>query len=151
MEKYEYYLIGKEFGLETDQKSLEELMSKVEFETARIQRWISKLERFNFKTKYIKGEDLITADAMSRSITDPELGDEEKILEVHEEFGHRKNKRNKLREREIIATNNKLKKITSKCLPCLKFDKQYKKSFKIVLTNFRGEIMAVDLMDINKK
>ena len=63
-EHYRFYLVGKEFDLETDHKALAYMKQCVN-PTSRLLRWSLKLQEFAFKIKYIKGEDN-AADGFSR-------------------------------------------------------------------------------------
>ena len=158
MEKFQYYLAGKEFVLLIDHKAIESVRSKTEFGSPRIQRWMERLSKFNFKVKYVKGEELIQADALSRStrLSFPE-GEEEmsiaekKILSIHENFNHRKTIKDKLIDVGIEISSRKLKEILEKCLICKRKDTDRNKGGKYIQTNKPGEIVAVDLMQINEK
>jgi RNase H-like domain found in reverse transcriptase/Reverse transcriptase (RNA-dependent DNA polymerase) len=66
MEKFSYELKGRTFHLITDHKALEQLRKKPEFENNRINRWVEKIQQFDFTIEYKKGEELVTADALSR-------------------------------------------------------------------------------------
>ncbi|KAF9762574.1 Retrovirus-related Pol polyprotein from transposon 17.6 [Nosema granulosis] len=70
MEKLQYHLIGKKFKLVTDHKAIEFIKTKIEFGSARIQRWFYRFEKFDFDVEYRKGCEMITADALSRSLYD---------------------------------------------------------------------------------
>ena len=48
MEHFQYYLKGREFTLVTDHKALEALNNKNEIKSARIQRWIERINNFDF-------------------------------------------------------------------------------------------------------
>ncbi|KAF9747729.1 Retrovirus-related Pol polyprotein from transposon, partial [Nosema granulosis] len=67
MEKLQYHLVGKKFKLVTDHKAIEFIKTKVEFGSARIQRWFKRFEKFNFDVEYRKGVEMITSDALSKS------------------------------------------------------------------------------------
>ncbi|KAF9760761.1 Retrovirus-related Pol polyprotein from transposon 17.6 [Nosema granulosis] len=56
VEHYRHYLLGKEFTLKTDHKSLTYLW-ETKNPTSRLLRWAMKLQEFKFKIEYIKGED----------------------------------------------------------------------------------------------
>jgi len=66
IEKWEYYLLGKEFTIETDHKPLHWLLTKKNT-TAKLQRLAGKLQEFKIKgIEHVKGEENILADALSR-------------------------------------------------------------------------------------
>lgn len=72
--KFEYYLRGKEFILETDHANLQWMeQSKV----PQVIRWRVFLQSFNFKLRHIKGKDNVFADALSR-----QFGEEPDTSEV---------------------------------------------------------------------
>jgi transposase InsO family protein len=66
IEKFSYELKGRQFHLITDHRALEHIRDKPEFENQRINRWIESIQSYNFTIEYRKGEDLVTADALSR-------------------------------------------------------------------------------------
>ena len=158
IEKFEYYLMGKEFSLITDHKSMEAVKNKLEFGSPRIQRWMERINRFSFKIIYKKGEELVQADALSRSTKpfiperDEEISQaEKKILELHEMFNHRKTIRDKLVEKGIEISLKKLKEVLDKCLVCKRKDSNRCKGGKYVVSSEPGEIVGVDLMQVNQK
>ena len=59
------YLIGTKFTLFTDHKALEILFSPKSKSTARIERWVLRLQQYDFTVKYRKGADN-PADILSR-------------------------------------------------------------------------------------
>ncbi len=59
------YLIGTKFTLFNDHKALEILFSPKSKPTARIERWVLRLQQYDFTVKYRKGADN-PADILSR-------------------------------------------------------------------------------------
>ena len=75
MEKFHYFLSGKEFALETDQKPLVSIYKKHMIDISpRVQRLIVRsFPHLPFKVKYKKGTDIPVADALSHvTPMDPE-------------------------------------------------------------------------------
>lgn len=66
MEHFKHYLLGRSFLLRTDHKSIEYLNTSKN-PSGRFLRWALKLQEFNFKIKYLKG-DLNGADGLSRYV-----------------------------------------------------------------------------------
>ena len=66
IKKFEYELRGRRFILETDHKALMEIRQKAVFNNNRINRWIEKIQEFDFEVNYIKGKDMGEADRLSR-------------------------------------------------------------------------------------
>ena len=64
-ERFHIYVYGREFELETDHKPLECIFGKTSKTSARIERWVLRLQCFNFKVVYRPGKTNI-ADALSR-------------------------------------------------------------------------------------
>ena len=64
--KFAYELRGRKFQLVTDHKALEEIRRKPYFENDRVNRWVEKIQEFDFTVTYNKGEELVAADALSR-------------------------------------------------------------------------------------
>lgn len=67
--KFQRYLWGKTFSLETDHRPLTYLTSST-YKNARIMRWALTLQEYNFVISSIRGEDNIFADILSRSEVD---------------------------------------------------------------------------------
>jgi hypothetical protein len=66
VKKFEYELKGKKFHLIKDHRALENIREKPVFEINRVNRWIKKIQEFDFTVEYKKGMELTTADALSR-------------------------------------------------------------------------------------
>ena len=65
MTKFRYYLAGQKFTLYTDNRALSYVLNK-STPSPKIERWILKLNSFDFEIKYCKGEYNPVADALSR-------------------------------------------------------------------------------------
>lgn len=146
---------GKKFKLFTDHKAIEFLKTKSEFGSSRIQRWFSRFERFDFDVEYKKPENIICADALSRAAINIVEKNIEKILDdkiiaKHIELNHRKCIQNELKKINIFITDKKLSNILNRCVVCLKKDKKLKKKGKFIMTNFPGEKVAFDILEIKK-
>ena len=67
MEKFHYFLYGKHFTLQTDQKPLVSIFQKHMIDVPpRIQQIAICAERYQFKPQYISGKMNVIADALSR-------------------------------------------------------------------------------------
>lgn len=66
VKKFEYDLRGRKFTIVTDHKALENIRTKPNFTNNRINRWIEKIQEFDFEVKYEKAENLVVPDALSR-------------------------------------------------------------------------------------
>ena len=64
--KFEPYLYGKQFTIETDHQPLQYLQ-KSKTENGRLMRWAIQLQQYNFRVKVIAGKDNVGADYLSRS------------------------------------------------------------------------------------
>ena len=59
---------GRKFLIYNDHLPLQSIFNKnISKAPARIQRFMLRLQRYNFELHYIKGKDLIVADALSRN------------------------------------------------------------------------------------
>ena len=67
IKKFTVYLYGKEFLLQTDHQSLTYL-DKAKFTNQRVMRWALSLQPYRFRVEYIKGEDNVGADFLSRHV-----------------------------------------------------------------------------------
>ena len=64
-ERFNLYVFGKEFELETDHRPLQYIYSRKSKTSARVERWVLRLQAYNFKVFYKPGRSSI-ADALSR-------------------------------------------------------------------------------------
>ena len=159
MEAFQYYLVGKSFKLITDHKAIESVNKKAEFGNSRIQRWIERLNRFDFVVEYRPGCEIVQADALSRSTQlsfnkgDGKISEnEEKIIKLHIELNHRKTIKEILKIAGIEIRTNKLKEILEKCETCKRKDIKIRgKSGKFIETYYPGEIIGVDILQISNK
>ncbi|KAG0427929.1 Gag-Pol polyprotein, partial [Dictyocoela muelleri] len=145
----------KRFSLLTDHKAIEHLKSKLDFGSSRIQRWFQRFERFSFDIIYVKGEKIITSDALSRAFGIKVKQDEgrcidQRIMNYHKNMNHRKRIKDDLLKIGIFTTERKIKRIISKCETCLKIGKKNNSSGEFIWTHFPGERVAFDIMEIGK-
>lgn len=68
-ERFHNYLLGIEFVLETDHKPLLYIYNKINRLSARVERWMLRLQPYKFKLQHVKGFDNI-ADSLSRLISE---------------------------------------------------------------------------------
>lgn len=162
MEHFEYYLKGREFVLITDHKALEALNSKNEIKSQRIQRWIERINNFDFTVKYIKGENLPHVDALSRNsinnINNSEMNlkkMEEIILKKHEDLVHRGKVAVAYDLKKIYNWKNMDKIIENtlkNCLICKKYSRKRKGGEEFVESFNPFEKIAIDFIGpINNK
>ena len=68
VEKFESYVYGKRFKVETDHKPLESILSKSLLSAPkRLQRMMLRLQNFDFEVEYKRGALLHVADTLSRA------------------------------------------------------------------------------------
>ncbi|KAG0435639.1 hypothetical protein DMUE_4625 [Dictyocoela muelleri] len=98
---------------------MEEIMRKKDFGTPKIQGWIERFSRFDFKVCYKEGSKMVQADALSRMFmavsNNNEINLEEIFHNIHKKNAHRKSIKNILREQGINLSHRKLKNILSNC------------------------------------
>ena len=85
-ERFQEYLLGKHFKLETDHKPLIPLLSSKSLDEMpiRIQRFRLRLMRFSYKIDHIPGKQICTADTLSRAPdSEPDKADTDLQTEVN--------------------------------------------------------------------
>lgn len=75
VERFDVYLIGRTFELETDHKPLESIFSPTSKPCARIERWVLRLQSFKYRVEYKRGQNNI-ADSLSRLVQDETSGED---------------------------------------------------------------------------
>ncbi|KAG0439315.1 hypothetical protein DMUE_2515 [Dictyocoela muelleri] len=73
-----------------------------------------------------------------------------KIIKLYENTEQRKNLINEINKLEIIISKAKLNNILSNCDRCKPFDKSRYKPRKLIKNSCPGEIVACDIVEINK-
>jgi len=69
VQKFQNFLFGKPFALETDHQPLRYL-GKAQFQNGRLMRWALTLQPYRFTIRAIKGKDNVGADFLSRHVSD---------------------------------------------------------------------------------
>ncbi|XP_055643303.1 uncharacterized protein K02A2.6-like [Toxorhynchites rutilus septentrionalis] len=88
VERFQYYLLGKSFDLFTDCKTLGFLFSVRTKPCARIERWVLRLQAFDYKVVFISGKNNV-ADPLSRlSVLSPIPFDSNEEIFVREVAMH---------------------------------------------------------------
>ncbi|UYV66478.1 K02A2.6-like [Cordylochernes scorpioides] len=85
-ERFQDFLLGKRFRIETDHKPLIPLFSTKELSslTPRLQRFRMRMMRFGFEIMHIPGKELLDADALSRQpLLTTEGGEDERPTTAH--------------------------------------------------------------------
>ncbi|XP_034565104.1 uncharacterized protein LOC117830889 isoform X1 [Notolabrus celidotus] len=75
LDSFRYYLLGREFTLETDHRALQ-WMQRMRDTNGRITRWYLALQPFRFSIQHIPGRANLTADYLSRSSSESPEGGE---------------------------------------------------------------------------
>ena len=63
--KFRQYLVGNRFRVRTDHNSLRLFLEQKKLQE-RQQKWISKIQAYDFDIEYVKGKNNVVADALSR-------------------------------------------------------------------------------------
>jgi hypothetical protein len=63
--KFRQYLVGARFVVRTDHNSLKYFLVQKDL-NERQQKWVSKIQAYNFDIEYVKGKNNVVADALSR-------------------------------------------------------------------------------------
>ena len=129
---FRYFLLGREFKLITDHKALTTLDDRQTLRSSRIERWIERMEIFNFKVEHKKGIDTPHLDGLSNILDVDEINfvvrDTEDefykiILEFHKKIIYRESRItwkefNKTRMDKDKATYERIKKVLKDCVEC---------------------------------
>ena len=81
-ERFHNYLLGIEFTLETDHKPLLYIYNRVNRLSARVERWLLRLQPYKFNLQHVKGTENI-ADSLSRLISASNTEFENSEMEFH--------------------------------------------------------------------
>ena len=65
LEKFRQYLVCGRFNIKIDHNSLRFFMNQKDLND-RQQKWVSKIQAYNFDIEYVKGTHNVVADALSR-------------------------------------------------------------------------------------
>ena len=82
--KFRQYLVGNKFVVKNDHNSLRHFLTQKDI-NERKQKWVSKVQEFDFDIEYVKGKSNLVVDALSRrpSISLMDVAEDWKaILEV---------------------------------------------------------------------
>jgi hypothetical protein len=63
--KFRQYLVGSKFMVKTDHNNLKYFLEQKDL-SERQQKWVTKVQSFDFDIKYVKGKKNIVVDALSR-------------------------------------------------------------------------------------
>ena len=80
--KFRQYLVGSKFSVRTDHNSLKHFLGQRDL-NERQQKWVSKLQSYDFDITFIKGKQNVVADALSRR---PQLN---ALAQITEDWRHR--------------------------------------------------------------
>jgi hypothetical protein len=172
MEHFSYQLKGRKFNLITDHKALEYMKNKGNFGNKRIERWIDRIQEYDFSITYKKGEEVISADALSRLYEQSdnqnesqrevaengiEMNEDEKIKiikETHERLLHRGLKGIEYEIKKKYDWKN-MKKLIEKCISiceiCSKNKRKLGGGSEFVSTSYPLEKAAIDIMKIGEE
>lgn len=84
-ERFHQYVFGIDFVLETDHRPLQFIYSKKSKPSARIERWVLRLQSYNFRVEYKPGPQNI-ADSLSRLVRKEEKRNNRNVAEEYVYF-----------------------------------------------------------------
>lgn len=84
--KFAYELKGRKFIVETDHKTLLSIRDKLEYNNDRINRWIEKINNYDFKVNYISGKNMGIADFLSRQHEGEIIKEKKEKIKEHKDF-----------------------------------------------------------------
>nr|CAI5828457.1 unnamed protein product [Callosobruchus analis] len=81
--KMHYFIYGFEITIQTDHKPLIPIFNKdLDKASARLQRMLLKLLKYNIKITYLPGKDMLVADALSRSYIGESVADDPEMTHI---------------------------------------------------------------------
>lgn len=104
--RFHNYLLGIEFTLQTDHKLLLYIYNKTHRLSARVERWMLRLQPYTFKLQHIKGTENV-ADSLSRLIAASNAKCENSNMEFHVHFVASTATLRALTTREIVRATEK--------------------------------------------
>ena len=63
--KFRQYMVGNKFKIKTDHNSIKYFLEQKEL-NERQQKWVSKVQAYDFEIEYVKGKNNVVVDALSR-------------------------------------------------------------------------------------
>lgn len=161
IEYFEYQLKGREFDIITDHIALTSIRTKGDFGNARMNKWIDSIQKHQFTVIYKKGQDMLSADAMSRLYENEKentSGEEETkkkaiIKEIHERLLHRglDSVKHELEQNYRWDNTTKLiQEIIKDCEVCSRNNRKHSGGSELVQTTERLEKTAIDIMKLGE-
>ncbi len=98
---------GWRFHLKTGHKALLEIRKKPFYNNNRINRWIEKIQEFDFTVEYVKGELMTDADALSRQFEGDTKTEEEKKQDETRRLIIEKQKQGKVDKHTVVKDGRK--------------------------------------------
>lgn len=154
-EAFRHFLLGTEFNLITDQKSVAFLLDsrpKNKIKNAKINRWRLSMAEFVFNVQYRAGADNHAADAFSRiASVEKETLDSKSIQFFHDKFGHPGISRmnsflsNKYNSNDV---NKIIKECVSSCDICAKHKPRFPSIpvGRLVVSTFPWQRISIDFV-----
>ncbi|KAF9762865.1 Retrovirus-related Pol polyprotein from transposon 17.6 [Nosema granulosis] len=129
MEHFRYFLLDRKFKVFSDHKALEALTSKGCINSARISRWMERIQAFDFEVIYKESKELQHVDALSRcrnEVNDIENNLDEIIIQAHTKLVHGGGKATYeyLKESQNIReiTMKRVKQAFARCKRCKEYN-----------------------------
>lgn len=123
VKRFQHYLLGRRFILQTDHKPLTSIFSRKTgipaMAAGRLQRWSVFLSNFDFHIEYIKGTENVNADFLSRFPVDEPVAEEAKEANYLNFIATRKNK---VVDANAIRIESRRDLIISKVMECVRYE-----------------------------
>lgn len=157
VEKLEPYLRGRTFHVITDHKAITQIKEKESFANKRMQRWLEKLQEYDFTLEYREGEEMRETDALSRIHEERNENEMEEcqrgiIERIHEEIGHRGIELTEYEVRKQYTSWPKqrehIKKILNESSICARNKNKKDRGSEFIEKRRKFEIIGVDILDV---